>query len=267
MVVGVVVPFEKHLAKLSESCRIIPAYQLVVSLHLHTIQTRGLIVALSDQVQVAEYLVGAQDSSSILRKTGTQLLRGAAAEAISCYQSQANLLVAAPGLQSSPSLHVEARLQEVLAWILAESALNAARMTSPTHMSSSDALCRFSASLDVAVDVSKHFPATNKPFLASVDAFRRVLSSIARGEYASSLPAIDYSGVRKIEKQYRGYSRAVGSGVAVCSIGHPFFEAVFGVGKGGCPVCGVRVQLDDEAFRAAGAFLFEDKFLAAMKRL
>ena len=237
---------------------------MMVSLQLQTIETRGLVVAMSDQVRIAEHLIDADDSSFTMRNTGIQLLRGAAAEAISCYSSQSSLLAAAAsGLQTSPSLHVEVRLQQVLAWVLAEYALSASQTISPHHMSSSDALRRFPASLDVAIDVSKHFPATNKPFLASAVALQGVLSSISRGE-AFSLPSIDYSGVRKVEKQYRGYSRAVGSGLAVCRVGHPYFEAVFGEGK--CPVCGTRVLLDDEEFRAASEHLFEDKFLAAMKR-
>ena len=239
---------------------------MMVSLHLQTIQTRGLVVALSDQVRVAGHLVDADDPTSMLRITGIELLRGAAAEAISCYRSLSSLIAAAPALPTSPSLHVEARLQEILAWIVAERALNTAQMSSAAHTSSADTLRRFSASLNVAIDVSKHFPATHKPFLASAAVLQGVLSSISRGEAFSLPSSIDTSGVRKVEKQYRGYSRAVGSGLAVCRVGHPFFEAVFGSEAKGCPVCGVRVQLDDEAFRAAGEHLFENKFLAAMKR-
>ena len=231
---------------------------------MKTIEARGLVVALFDQIKIGESLINAEDSSSTMRNTGIQLLRAAAAEAISCYRSTSALISGVPGLLSSPSLHVEARLQEIVAWILADYALNASQTASSAHSVPSDAIPAFSASLGVAVDLCKHFPAANKPFLTSAEACQRVLSSIARGEYAFSLPTIDYSGARKLEKQFRGYSRCVGAGVLVCSSGHPFFEAVF---AGGCPACGKRVQLDDEAFRAAGEFLFEDKFLAAMKRL
>jgi hypothetical protein len=66
-----------------------------------------------------------------------------------------------------------------------------------------------------------------------------------------------------LEKQYRQYSSVLGSGLAVCREGHPYFRAVFG----SCPVCGKRVAPGDEEFRAAGEFLQEAAFMAKMKGL
>jgi hypothetical protein len=257
-------PFERHIVKLSESSKFIAPFQLVAVLHFQTVQTRGLIAALSDQVRVGEYLLNVDDPSSTARNAGIQLLNAAAYEAICCYSAKSRYLAATTTLVASPSLHVEAVLQEIATWIIAEYTLNLTGSTYVGHASSSIVLPGFFAALDLAIDISKQFPATNKGFLETAVRFQQVLTSIQGGAHPSSLPSIDCAGARRQEKQYRGYAKALGSGLTICDIGHPYFKAVFGAG---CPVCGRRVQPDDEMFREAGEHLFEDKFLAAMRRL
>jgi hypothetical protein len=123
------------------------------------------------------------------------------------------------------------------------------------------------ASLNVAVDVSKHYPSTHKPFLDCAGEIKRVLEGVSTGSYPEKLPRIDSSAARAREKEFGKYAnlQTTGLSATLCEKAcHPFFKEVFGVG---CPDCGKRVELQDEVFREMGKHLFEEEFLVAMRKL
>jgi hypothetical protein len=245
--------FESSLAQLQKACAFIKPYCLTLDTHLQTIQSRCLVVALTDQVRVAECF------SSTAQATRVQLLRAAAAEAIVAYHVKEKLVRTSTTLQSSPLLQCEAHLQAVSFWLLAEYALNAAESTSEAHEPSSSALSSLESSLDMVVSLAGCFSST-KPFMETASRLRQAFDDISLGLLSFALPRIDCSSVRAVEKGFRGV--AAGS-LVLCPVGHPFPEKVFG---DGCPVCGKVVRSREDEFRLAGKKLFEEQFLMVLRR-
>ena len=155
--------------------------------------------------------------------------------------------------------------EKVALWLVAYDALKTMQATSSAL--DFKQISRFLDSLDVTIDMSKRYPGTNGSFLGTALTYKSMLQKLVSDTTADtsgtpSIPDIDTSTIRKMERNL-GSSNDDTCNFVACEKQHPYDSSA----HGGCPECGMRVEMTEEVYAQMSLHLKENDFLTAMRNV
>ncbi|ETN38001.1 uncharacterized protein HMPREF1541_07624 [Cyphellophora europaea CBS 101466] len=264
-----VVPVEKAITQLRYAMPSVFPYLPTAHLRLGVIILRLSSVMVGDNIAMAQYLSTLPDPALMTQRMSEVLLQ-ATVNGAEASRKQCIKLLEDEALKKVPALACELQLRQIQLWLLVDCGLEA--MPSETLLAENinapidhklEDIPDMLDILDAVLDSSKRYPQTCSSFSSATTNFKHLLGNIIEGQSVGTVPGIDITSARKVERRFREYVGA--KRITVCAENHPYFEDVFG--KNGCPDCGKKVELDEEVFRHSGKFLFENDFLAAIETM
>lgn len=209
---------------------------------------------------MAKALLASKDVTYQCQRIGEELCRVTQADALKhqIYNMPALIKIERQRIVSSPSMDCEFRLRDVYFWLLAHHTLQ-------TMKSTSDALDfahipKFLESLEIVVNLTKHYPRTCKSFGRTAEKYKAILECIVAELPSPEIPRIDDFSVRQLENLL-GASHLKSFNIKLCEKMHPYDSAV---SETGCPECDKLVEDSEEVFKQMEKdHLRNNDFLAA----
>ena len=233
-------PFEQSMIGLPAFLPGTTAYNLSFHVRFDILEYRARSVLVLDSLKVAQLLKLLEDPSNEVQRQAEVLQAVALQECLNCLNYCEASLARCKAV--SPCVQVELLLQEVQF---------IAMVDIPSTLSDKD---RISDLLDKATRLCRQYPQTAGAFLDSVVQFRDYTNT---GD-PTKIPIVTNTKSRRVEKDWGHH--AVGH-LTTCPALHPYSSETF---PRGCPECGVKVELESDAYERTRAFLKEDEFLQAM---
>lgn len=258
-------PFERSVRRLHESLpQMVPNHSLLFRLRFEVLEYRVISVRMADDLRVASKLVELPDPSFGVQRQGLKMLEFVRKESLACAERCQSTLTCTPRnkrlVESSPSIEIEIRLQQLQFKLYARAAKDRrGDDRNPEVVDVFESQKQMKDQLAVVIKICESAPGAHDQFLQTTREFRDAIDSPT---HRITIPKIQNQEARQIEKQW---GQHVPGYLAICGHGHIFSKKTC---PQGCGECGMKpFQLNDEVYRESSKYLFEDKFLSAMRKM